>query len=143
VQGTRVTPDSARLPRPVHAGDAVVVARDEAHDVLADHSVLVGVDAVDTRDVQTDSREHAPPPRHGVRPYDRVRGRELVVLVQGRPARRCDVVTPCLAGGFEDGLRACRCEGLEVRAEGGRYSVVAFGVGFVVSVVSVFGNSSR
>jgi hypothetical protein len=113
----------------VHAGDAVVVARDEAHDVLADHGVLIGVDAVDARDVQANAREHALPPRHRVRPYNRVRGREFIVLVQRRTPWRRDFVPSGLAGGFEDGLRTCRCEGLEVRAEGGRYSVVALWLG--------------
>ncbi len=51
MQRARIAPDRARLPGPVHASHAVVVARDQPHHVLADHRVLVRGHAVDARDV--------------------------------------------------------------------------------------------
>lgn len=99
-----VAPDSTRLPRPVHASDAVVIAGDESHDVVLNHGVLVCVDVVDPRDVEPDAREQALPPCDGVRAHDGVRRREFVVLVQWRASGRRHVVAAGLAGGFENRL---------------------------------------
>lgn len=72
MQRARIAPDSARLPRPVHASDAVVIARDESHDVVPNHGVLICVDIVDPRNVEPNAREQALPPRDGMRAHDGV-----------------------------------------------------------------------
>ena len=106
MESADITPDSTGAPVPVHAGNAVVVAGDEAQDVLADEVVLVGSDVVDAADVQADTGEEGLPSGDGVGADDRVRGRELVVDVERGTARRHDVVTAVLAGRLEDGLLA-------------------------------------
>lgn len=72
MQRTRVAPNRTGLLGPVHAGDAVVIPRDESHDVVADHLVLVAVDVVDARHVEAHAREQRFPAGDGMRAHDRV-----------------------------------------------------------------------
>lgn len=85
VQRASITPDGTGLFRPVHAGDTVVVPRDEAHDVVADDLVFVAVDVVDARHVQADAGEQRLPARDRVGADDGVVRCELVAGVQGEP----------------------------------------------------------
>lgn len=129
MQRTLIAPNRARLLRPVHAGDAVVVARDEPHHVVPDHRVLVVVDVVDAGDVDADAGEQRLPTCDWVRSDHGMDGSELEVFVQRRASGRHDLVAAGLAGGFEDWLRAGGGEGLHVGAEGGGHAVVAAGTG--------------
>lgn len=76
----------------MHAGDTVVVPRDEAHDIIADDLVFVAVDVVDARDVQSDAGEQRLPARNRVGADDGVVRCEIVAGVQGGAARGDELV---------------------------------------------------
>lgn len=83
MQRASVAPNGTGLLCPMHAGNAVVVPRDQSHDVLAYHLVLVAVDVVDLRYMETDAGEEGFPPRDWVSADNRVVGCEVVTRVQG------------------------------------------------------------
>lgn len=97
----------------MHPSYTIMVPRNKPQHIIADHLVLVRVHVINPTDVQSHAREQRLPPGDGVRADHGVRRRKLVVLVEGRPAGRRDVVPAGLAGGLEDGLRARRGQGLE------------------------------
>ena len=78
---TRIVPNSSRPFSPVHTSNAVVIVCDEAHDVLADHSVFKIVHAVDASYVQTDASKDALPAGLTIRPHYGMRRSELVTDV--------------------------------------------------------------
>lgn len=65
----------------MHPGYAVMVPRDESEHIISDNLVLVGVNAVDTSDVEANTCEEGFPARNRVRPNDRVGWAKLVVYV--------------------------------------------------------------
>lgn len=124
MQRADITPDGAGAPRPMHASNAIMIARDQAQHIITNKLVLEGVHAVDATNMQPDAGEQRFPARDGVRADHRVRGLELVADVQRRPARRHDVVAAGLARGLEDRLCARRRQRLEELLERRRNSVV-------------------
>lgn len=67
----------------MHAGNAVVIPRDQPHNVIADHLVLVAVDVVDLRYMKTDASEEGFPPGDWVCADNGVVWCEVVARVQG------------------------------------------------------------
>lgn len=101
----------------------VVVAGEDAKDVVAEDPVFCVGDVVDARHVQANG-EQSLPTSDWVRPHDRVRWREIVAYVERRSARLDDRVASSISRGLENRLMARRSESLEVPTEGGRDAVV-------------------
>lgn len=131
VQRASIAPDGTGLLCPMHAGNAVVIPCDQSHNVVADHLVLVAVDVVDLRYVQTDASEEGFPPRDWVRADNRVVWCELVARVQGRPARGDELVATCFDSGAEDRLCALGGQRFEEALHWWGHAVVA-----VIQIVS-------
>ena len=65
----------------MHPGYAVMVPRNKSEHIISNNLVLVGVNAVDTSDVEANTCEKGFPARNRVRPDDRVGRAELVVYI--------------------------------------------------------------
>lgn len=93
----------------MHAGNAVVIPRDEPHNIVADHLIFVAVDVVDTRHMQPDARKQRFPACDRVRADDGMVRREFVTGIQGRAPWGDELVAASLDGGAEDWLGAFGC----------------------------------
>jgi hypothetical protein len=124
VHGTRVIPHRDRVRSPVHPRNGIVAARDEPHDVLPDHLVLVGVNVVDARYVDAHAGEDGLPARDAVGPHDGVGWGKFVAGVERRASRGHDFVATGRRGGAKHRLGAVGGQGFEIATEGGRYAIV-------------------
>lgn len=79
MQSADIAPDSASSLSPMHPGYAVVVARNEPQDIVADHLVLVRVHVVNSADMQAHAGEQGFPPGYGMRADNGMGRRKLVV----------------------------------------------------------------
>lgn len=119
-----IAPDCTRLFGPVHACNTVMVPGDEPHDVFSNHLILVRIHVIDLGNVETHTSKDRLPTRHRMCSDDWMRRRKLVPSVEGRSTWRHDIVLSSISSAFEDGLRACGSQSLEVGPELGREAIV-------------------
>lgn len=62
MQRAQVAPNRTGLLGPMHPSYPIVVPRNESHDVISNHLVLIRIDIIDLTNMEPDSCEYRLPP---------------------------------------------------------------------------------
>lgn len=82
MQCAHVAPDRARLLRPMHPSNHVMIPSDQPHDIVSNHLVLIRIDIVDPADMESDTCKYRFPSSNWVRTNDRMRWRKFISNIQ-------------------------------------------------------------
>jgi hypothetical protein len=77
-----IVPDRGSTLSPMHPGDAIMIHRNQPHDVISNHLVFIVIYPIDTCHVETDSGEDRFPAGLPICADDGVDGRERVANIE-------------------------------------------------------------
>jgi hypothetical protein len=67
MEGANIAPDSTSLPCPVHSSYPIMISGNQSHNIVSYQLILIAVDVIDSRHMQTDTCEERFPACHRMR----------------------------------------------------------------------------